>query len=203
MARVQLVDNKAVFVFVSDANAYHSEWLESVSPTDRHGRDSLDFCNLSGCEQLVRGPTHIAGNRLDLVMTDVPDITDVVVGTPLGTSDHCFVSFVLRVSSLCRSTISEVLFFLKHRTKPPNWEKQLELRDLNFFNEDINWASIDADLFSTSADKRLTDVKTDEMYKYIINICLKICKKHVLPRKIQENTKYPETESEKKIKITK
>ena len=46
MARVQSVDDKAVFVFVCDANAHHSEWLESVSPTDRHGRDALDFCNL-------------------------------------------------------------------------------------------------------------------------------------------------------------
>ena len=40
---------------------------------------------------------HIAGNRLDLVMTDVSNIVDVVVGTPLGTSDHCFVSCVLHV----------------------------------------------------------------------------------------------------------
>ena len=60
-----------------------SLWLESVSPTDRHGRDALDFCNLSSCMQLVRCPTHIAGIRLDLVMTDVPDIVDVFVGTPL------------------------------------------------------------------------------------------------------------------------
>ena len=49
------------FVFVGDANVHHSEWLESVSPADRQGRDALDFCNLSGSEQLVRGPTHIAG----------------------------------------------------------------------------------------------------------------------------------------------
>ena len=41
MARVQSVDDKAVFV--GNANALHSEWLESVSPTDRHGRDALDF----------------------------------------------------------------------------------------------------------------------------------------------------------------
>ena len=27
--------------------------MESVSHTDWHGRDALDFCNLSGCEQLV------------------------------------------------------------------------------------------------------------------------------------------------------
>ena len=82
---------------VSDSNAHHSEWLESVSLTDRHVRDALDFCNLSCCEQLVLCPTHIAGNRLDLVMTNVPDIVDVFIGTPLGTSGHYFASCVIRV----------------------------------------------------------------------------------------------------------
>ena len=33
----------------------------------------------------MRCPTNIAGNRLDFVMIDVPDIVDVVIGTPLGT----------------------------------------------------------------------------------------------------------------------
>ena len=46
---------------------------------------------------MVRGLTHIAFNRLDLVMTGVSGIVDVVVGTTLGTSDHCFVSCVLPV----------------------------------------------------------------------------------------------------------
>ena len=50
MGRVQSVDDKAVFVFVGDANAHHSECMESVSHTDRHGRDALDFCDLSGCD---------------------------------------------------------------------------------------------------------------------------------------------------------
>ena len=44
-------------------------------------------------------------------MTDVPDKVDVFVGTLLGTSDHCFVSCVLRVEQLYRSAISEVLSF--------------------------------------------------------------------------------------------
>ena len=35
------VDDKAVFV--SDDNAHHSEWLESVSPTDQHGVMVLIF----------------------------------------------------------------------------------------------------------------------------------------------------------------
>ena len=47
------------------------------------------------------------------------------------------------------------------------------------FVEEIRYL---ADLLNTSWDMLLTDVKTDEMYKIIINICLEICKKHVLPK---------------------
>ena len=70
-------------------------------------------------------------------------------------------------------------------------KSNLSYRDLNFFNEDISWASIDADLFNTSWDMLLTDVKTNEMYKIIINICLEICRKHVLSKKSQRKHQIP------------
>ena len=35
------------------------------------------------------GPTHAYGNRLDLVLTDVPGVVDVKVCAPIGRSDHC------------------------------------------------------------------------------------------------------------------
>ena len=119
MAWVQSVDDKAVFMTVGDVNAYHSEWLESVSPTDQQGRDGLNLCNLAGCDQLVRCPTHIAGNKLSLVMMDVPDIVDVFVGSPLGTSDHCLVSCVVRVEHSVSEYNARSTVFLRHRT---NWE---------------------------------------------------------------------------------
>ena len=77
---------------------------------------------------------------------------------------------------------------------------------MNFFNEDISWASIDADLLNTSWDILLTDVKTDEMYKIIINVCLEICKKHVLTKEKSKKTPNTPTQkgfNEKKIKIAK
>ena len=46
-----------------------------------------------------------------------------------------------------------------HQIKKSN----LSYRDLNFFNEGISWASIDADLFNTSWVMLLTDEKTDEI----------------------------------------
>ena len=79
-----------------------------------------DICNLSSCEQLVRCPTHIAGNRVDIVMTDVPDIVDVFVDTPLGTSDHCFVSCVLLVEQYVPEYNIRCTIFLQHRTNCDN-----------------------------------------------------------------------------------
>ena len=67
--------------------------------------------------QLVRCPTHIAGNRLVLVMAYVPDIIGVSVGIPLKIFDHCFVSFRVEHSVLEFNIRSTVL--LKHST---NWD---------------------------------------------------------------------------------
>ena len=52
-------------------------------------------------------------------MTDVPDTLDVVVGTPLGTSDHSFVSCVLRVEQSVPEYNVRSNVFLMHRT---NWD---------------------------------------------------------------------------------
>lgn len=86
-----------MFVFVGDFNAYHREWLTSVSPTDAHGRAALDFANVSCCTQLVSGPTHQAGNCLDLVLSDAPDVVRVEVKAPLGSSDHSSISIQLNL----------------------------------------------------------------------------------------------------------
>ena len=64
----------------------------------------------------MRGLTHINDNRLVLVMTDVLDIVDVVVGTPLGTSEHCFVSCVIRVDQSVPKYNVRSTVFLEHRT---------------------------------------------------------------------------------------
>ena len=64
-------------------------------------------------------PQTLHGNRLDLVMTDVPDIVDVFVGTPLVTSDHCLVSCVLRVEQSVPEYNVRSIVSLKQRT---NWD---------------------------------------------------------------------------------
>ena len=53
--------------------AHHQEWFGSTT-TSFHGVAGFDFATVSGCDQLVVGPTHAHGGTLDLLMTDVNDL---------------------------------------------------------------------------------------------------------------------------------
>ncbi len=118
MTAVQDDDRKSAFLFVGDFNAHHRDWLSSVSPTDSHGIAALDFGNITGCIQLVTIPTYEAGNCLDLVFTDVPDIVRVDVTAPLDSSDHSCIS--LQVNHK-RCVVAHIIIrevFLKNKV---NW----------------------------------------------------------------------------------
>ena len=58
---------------------------------------------MSGCDQLVIGPTHARGGTLGLV-TDVPDLVRVAVAAPIGNSSPSEVIFMAwAVPNLCVS----------------------------------------------------------------------------------------------------
>ena len=67
---------------------------------NRHGVAALDFATVSGCDQLVIGPTHARGGTLDLLMTDVPDLVRVkhTYLAPLGRSDHSSLSIAISMA---------------------------------------------------------------------------------------------------------
>ena len=119
MASIQAADVKASFIFAGDLNAHHQEWLNSVSPTNRNGLAALDFSNLSGCEQLIRGPTHNSGNCLDLILTDVPGVVEASVLAPIGTSDHNSISCKICLDTTVPDiTISRRVYLKSH----VNWD---------------------------------------------------------------------------------
>ena len=78
--------------------------------TNRHGVAAFDFATVSGCDQLVIGPTNARGGTLDLLMTDVPDLVRVAVVAPIGNSDHFSLSAVISMAQ----TVSRKVF-LKHQ----------------------------------------------------------------------------------------
>ena len=88
-------------------------------------------------------------NTLDVFLTNNDQLTQQITITETSMSDHNIIQL--------ETNIKIVEETQHHQIKKGN----LSYRDLNFFNEDISWASIEADLFNTSLDMLLTDVKTD------------------------------------------
>ena len=69
-----------------------------VMTTNRHGVAVFNFATVSGCDQLVVGPTHARGGTLCFLMTDVPNLEQVVIVAPLGISDHSSLSAVITMA---------------------------------------------------------------------------------------------------------
>ena len=118
MAAVQQAEDvRASFLFVGDLNDHHQEWLGSTT-MNCHGVAAFDFATVSGCNQLVVGPTHARGATLDLLMTDVPDLVRVAVVAPIGNSDHSSLSAVISMTQAVPNLCVSRKVFLKHQT---NW----------------------------------------------------------------------------------
>ena len=96
---------------MGDLNGHHQEWLGSAT-TNHHGVAAFDFATVSGCDQLVVGPTHARGGTLDLLMTDVPDLA------PIGNSDHSSLSAVISMAQAVPNLYVRRKVFLKHQI---NW----------------------------------------------------------------------------------
>ena len=60
----------------------------------------FDFCTVSGCNQLVIGPTHAPCGTLNLMMTDVPDLVRVAIVAPIDNSDHFALSVTISLAQV-------------------------------------------------------------------------------------------------------
>ena len=83
MGKVQSVDRKTYFLCVGDVNSHHEKRF-GFSTTNLHGRTARDLASSSDYEQIFTEPIHIIdGGVLELVLTFVPNILGVGVGSPI------------------------------------------------------------------------------------------------------------------------
>ena len=104
----------ASLMFVGDLNGNHHKQLGSTT-TNCLGVAANDFATMSGCDQLVVGPTNARGGTLDLQMTDVPDLVWVAFVAPIGSSDHSFLSAVISMAQTVPNMCGSRKVFLKHQ----------------------------------------------------------------------------------------
>jgi len=90
-----LCQTKDTVLLLGDFNLAHINWNLMDSPEDSISSKFLEFCIHFGLTQFVSEPTHDK-NILDLVLSnDQLIISDMSVGTPFSSSDHCAVQFNL------------------------------------------------------------------------------------------------------------
>ena len=114
MAAMQAEDVLASFLFLFDLNGHHQELLGSAT-TNRHGIGAFDFATVSGCNQLVVGPTHARDRTLALLVTDVRDLVPVAVVADTGNSDHSSLSAVISMAPAVPNLCVSRIVFLKHQ----------------------------------------------------------------------------------------
>ena len=108
---------------MGDLNGHHQEWLGSTT-TNRHEVAAFDIATVSGCDQLVVGPTHARGGTLDLLMTDVPDLVRGAVVAPIDNSDHSSLLAVISMAQAVPNLCVSRKVFLKHEV---NWNTESAL----------------------------------------------------------------------------
>ena len=82
-------------------------------------------------------------NILDVFLTNDDKLTQEIIISETSMSDHNIIQTETNLK------------IVKEKQNPQIKKSSLSFRDFNFFNEDISWASIDADLFNKSWDMLL------------------------------------------------
>ena len=133
-------------IFTGDLNFPIIDWqMETADGGTQENQvqanDFLQFAQEQCLQQYIEEPTR-KNNILDVFLTNNDQLTrqNLIIITETSMSDHNIIQI--------ETNIKIVEEKQKYQIKKSN----LSYRDLNFFSEDISWASIDADLLNTSWD---------------------------------------------------
>ena len=139
----------------------------------------LQFAQGQCLQQYIEEPTrkHNISMSFSLIMTNSPD--KIIIITETSMSDHNIIQIETNIKIVEKKQ--------KHQIKRSN----MSYGDLNFFNENISWASIDADLLNTSSDMLLTDEKLMKFIRLLSIFGWKFAKRHVLPQKNKRKHQIP------------
>ena len=90
-------------ILLGDFNLPELDWSNPSAPNHHSGQVFYDtFCDLAGdnfLHQLIEGPTHIAGNKLDLLLCNCPEYIEHIntFKTDDFPTDHLFVEFSIKL----------------------------------------------------------------------------------------------------------
>lgn len=149
-------------VLVGDFNMPDIEWETWTGTKKTAG--FLDAVEDALLEQLVDFPTHIKGNCLDLVLTNIPErIFEIKEAGRLGSSDHEMICFTIGMQ---------------------NGPKREERSGLNWKKAD--WTNMKTDLARIDWGPSLQDMSAQDMWIFFKSKVEETVRKHVPARKLRK-----------------
>ena len=147
---------------MGDLNGHHHKWLGSTT-TNSHVVAAFDFATVSGCDQLVVGPTNARGGIPYLLMTDVIDLIQIAVVAPIGNSDHSSLSAVISTAQAVPNLGVSRKVFLKHQV---NWNTVCGAM------QDLPWRNI---WFSDNPVEVLNEHLSKLVGRYVPTKIIRVC----------------------------
>jgi Endonuclease-reverse transcriptase len=148
---------------VGDFNLPDIDWEEGTAKS-RADMELLEAAHAANMDQMTSFPTHVRGNRLDLILTNVPEkIRHVEDAGRLGRSDHSIISFeiVTKVTPEPAKTVK-------------NWRR-------------ADWASIRDGLRNTVWPTTEDNTSVEEFWQKIRNRISVLTEQHVPVRQVKGN----------------
>ena len=167
-----------------DFNLPHAVWPQGV-PADGCPRDEREM--IEALEELtnefyltqnIKTSTHNKGNTLDLLFTSNPNFLHSYINVDSIFSDHkiieCATTFRVNSSS---NSVSDT---------PEENEHEQNFDNLNFFNDSVNWESLNKTFMNINWRSEFRGLSPARMLDRFLNICYSYSNK-VVPRKARAN----------------
>jgi len=156
-------------IFCGDFNLPGIRWnvSDEYLTTNALHNTIYNFQNRHFLTQLVKQPTHVAGNILDLVFTNSRHLISEISSNKTSYSDHHQVEI---------ST-----FFKSHFARTQNCQRSFSnaFQTLNFFSDDVNWEELENSFQQIDWSSEFENKDLDNNYNHFVTTCENIAKLHV------------------------
>ena len=173
-------------VLVGDFNFPHADWLTGECSSGACKEEQKMVKNLYDATlehfmtQHIDQSTHINGNTLDLLFTNNSHLIHDLSVIPSSQSDHYRIDVSARYTSPRED---------QEDTQPKEEDEATDFNRLNFFEESIDWESLDDELKNHKWTSEFRGLDVAGMMDRFTSVCLSISQKYVPLRRPHSTTK--------------
>ena len=165
-------------VVCGDFNLPHACWTSGTCRPGATKEEQIMFQDLFGLAneqflmQTIEKSTHRLGNTLDLVFVNNTNIIHSYSSNVTSISDH----HILECNTVYVDNAKDSNNSSFHECKK---DDDLSFSDFNFFNEDIDWSSLNSALSETNWHLHFRNSSPEDMMTTFLDSCLEIVKRFV------------------------